>query len=244
LSWTAPSPEVFRELAGQTHVWRLDLSRLSPWQDYQDRLTLQERERAGHILLASAALQFVGTRACLRDLLSRYLQTSPLEICLIEGPKGKPRLAPDAERSLWFNVAHSGEVALLVFSLEGSVGVDVERLDANRRMIELAERYFHPSEAARLRGAPEAERLRLFYRMWTLKEALLKAWGEGLSFSLKDIELSRDLQSPQLCCHRETVPPQLAQTVLTALPDPAPSYAAALARLVDSSEPRLFVAQL
>jgi 4'-phosphopantetheinyl transferase len=63
------------------------------------------------------------------------------------------------------------------------VGFDLERFD-RRIELEIADRYFRPEEVSWLMGLPPSERPRGFLRLWTLKEALIKATGEGLSREL------------------------------------------------------------
>jgi 4'-phosphopantetheinyl transferase len=59
------------------------------------------------------------------------------------------------------------------------VGVDVEASD---RMtdFDIADRLFAPEDAQLVKSAPPEERACTFFRFWTLKEAFIKATGEGL----------------------------------------------------------------
>jgi 4'-phosphopantetheinyl transferase len=59
------------------------------------------------------------------------------------------------------------------------LGVDVEAAD-KRVSLPVARRYFSPREAAALDALPPEARPHQFLRLWTLKEAYLKAIGEGL----------------------------------------------------------------
>jgi 4'-phosphopantetheinyl transferase len=63
------------------------------------------------------------------------------------------------------------------------VGFDLERLD---RAVDfsVADQFFRPEEVQLLQCVGGAERRRTFYRLWTLKEAMIKATGEGLSRKL------------------------------------------------------------
>jgi 4'-phosphopantetheinyl transferase len=70
--------------------------------------------------------------------------------------------------------------------------VDVERLRALGNADELARRFFAPAEVAALAALPEAERLPGFYRLWTCKEAVLKATGEGITRGLAGVEVNCD----------------------------------------------------
>ena len=82
------------------------------------------------------------------------------------------------------NWSHSGGYFLLGLHLENRLGVDIEQLAPRHRCLEIAERYFHPSEAEQLAHVPRAQRCTLFYRLWCAKEAVLKAEGRGIAFGL------------------------------------------------------------
>ena len=62
-------------------------------------------------------------------------------------------------------------------------------LPRRRRSDAIARRFFAPGEQRRLFALGEAERYREFFRLWTCKEAFLKATGEGLSRSLRSYEI-------------------------------------------------------
>ena len=66
----------------------------------------------------------------------------------------------------------------------GAIGIDVEEIDEAKADLAIAEAYFAPSEVELLRQAPPSERTRCFFRLWTLKEAYIKAIGKGLSAPL------------------------------------------------------------
>jgi 4'-phosphopantetheinyl transferase len=118
------------------------------------------------------------------SLLAAY--AGPHAPAVARGEHGKPHF-PGAFGSLGFNWSHSGERALFAIGRgqEGfQVGVDIERVRPRPRALELATRFFAPDETAGLVSLPEALRLRAFLRLWTAKEAVLKANGGGLSYGL------------------------------------------------------------
>jgi len=68
------------------------------------------------------------------------------------------------------------------------VGADLERMDAALSEPPSAERYFAPGERARLEGLTGRARLRLFFDLWTEKEAYRKATGEGITAGLGELD--------------------------------------------------------
>lgn len=107
------------------------------------------------------------------------------QIRLEKGPHGKPFL-PDSNLS--FSLTHSGEWVAACFSKEYTVGIDLEHkclpdeftkdLAKKERLIR---RFFHPLEVSAWEKLPDSHKLNWFYRYWTMKEALLKGIGTGLS---------------------------------------------------------------
>ena len=75
---------------------------------------------------------------------------------------------------------------MLAVSPEHEIGVDLQKLTPVRAgVIPMAERFFHSEDLALLRNTKNAkEQLKLFFRIWTIKEACLKCTGEGLSGGL------------------------------------------------------------
>ena len=114
----------------------------------------------------------------LRDVLAAYLEVSPEAVRLMTGKHGKPELAGG---ELHFNLSHSGGVGLVAVSRERPVGVDVERIEARRDVLALAERALGAEGAAAVHAAPDADRSAVFHRAWARREAVAKCAGTGLS---------------------------------------------------------------
>jgi len=159
------------------HVWRADADALPA--GLEELLCERERERSERLLSASARRRWARARGLLRTLSASYLGSSPGELRFVVGAHGKPELA---DGGLFFNLSHSGAVALYAFSRLGAVGVDVE-VAARRTMDEaaVAARVLGEEQAQRLRALtdPRARR-REFLRAWTRHEAALKCAGTGI----------------------------------------------------------------
>lgn len=169
----APPPHALPR-PGEAHVWLADLSTTPTL----DALSPAERARGARFKRDDPRLQFTASRAVLRALLARYLGQAPgsFEIPCISGEK--PALPAPAP--LHFSYSHTDGLALIAFTTEGAVGVDVERLGADRDFAGVAKRYFTPEEHAAFDAAPPGRQEETFLNLWTAKEALLKATGEGL----------------------------------------------------------------
>jgi 4'-phosphopantetheinyl transferase len=164
-------------------------------------LTDEERRRAARLRIDHRRRQYVAARAALRSVLGRYLGREPASLDLCFGRNGKPEL-PGSGTS--FNLSHSGELALLaVTRAELLLGVDVEQVVAQRAHDRLARRFFSAIEADAYASLPPAERAAAFYRLWTRKEAYLKAWGTGLTFSSRRFTVDLDAGSGNLLAGTE-----------------------------------------
>jgi 4'-phosphopantetheinyl transferase len=146
------------------------------------RPSLRRTSASGPFRLDDARRRFVTARAALRKLLSKYLRIPPDEVAFDYDTTGKPRLKHSASPSdLQFNLAHSGEMALVAITRGCEVGVDVERLRNVHHWQEISDRFFHSNEVAAIRAQPLAEQLAAFMHCWTGKEAILKALGTGVT---------------------------------------------------------------
>ena len=179
----APPPDT-------VHVWYAGLD-VGPARLRQlaSPLTAEERQRAERLRSEPHRKQFVAARGLLRLMLGRYLQTSPADVGLAYGPRGKPQLA-EPPFPLRFNLSHSGELVVMVFACDLEVGVDMERACPARDVMGIAESFFSASERVRLRQLQGDVRQSAFYQAWTRKEAWLKATGDGLTRPLSDVEVA------------------------------------------------------
>ena len=155
-------------------------------------LSRAEKDRANRFLRVEDRALFALTRGTLRCLLSKATGVPAEEIAFAEGPYGKPCLVgTDAPH---FNVSHSGCWALIGFSNVRDIGVDIEFMRAAGGELDLARSFFSAAEYRSLEGLERDMLLSSFYKIWTCKEAVLKACGAGISEHLKDfsVELTED----------------------------------------------------
>ncbi|MGH8379097.1 MAG: 4'-phosphopantetheinyl transferase family protein [Gammaproteobacteria bacterium] len=161
---------------------------------------LHSAEQARYRLFAPARrrLEWLAGRALTLEALKQLLGRINAE-ALRTGSAGNI-VYTDAPLTLSLSHSH-GLLALAVAAMP--VGVDVERL-RSRSLMAHAERVFMAEEAAHLaRTRDDIERLRLFYRYWTLTEAVGKAAGisiwEGLAASRFDLAA----RTPGFICTKE-----------------------------------------
>lgn len=136
-----------------------------------------------HRAVAAAA------HALLGRLLARYAGLDHPPVLARTG-RGKP-YAP-ALAGIDFNLSHARDHALIAIARGQPLGVDLERIDRKLDAHDLARRFFSKREADALDALPEAQRAIAFLRLWTCKEAVLKALGAGISFGLDRVAFDLD----------------------------------------------------
>ncbi len=102
------------------------------------------------------------------------------------GAEGTDKTGAAATRGAFpdFNLSHSGGFAAAVIG-DGRVGIDLQQVNPNIDAAALGRRFFAEDEADAIeRAAAQARRVDLFFSLWTKKEAVGKALGDGLARTL------------------------------------------------------------
>jgi len=127
----------------------------------------------------------------LRTILAQYLETNPALLRFDYLQNGKPVLASEfASAGIHFNLAHTGDLALIAITRIGAVGVDVEHVRPIENADDLVARFFSRREDELFQKVSTEQKPIAFFNLWTRKEALLKATGEGITRSLSLVEVS------------------------------------------------------
>jgi 4'-phosphopantetheinyl transferase len=151
-----------------------------------------EKRRAQSFMAEGGEAHFTQQRAFRRycGALAVGSGLPPSRIAFETTEKGRPFL-PELPRC-WFSFSSCRLGYLGAWSPTHRIGVDIE--DQTRRVeaTELAQWYFSRAEAKAVEGAGERTRMRVFFQLWTLKEAALKSIGEGLPFGLDAFQFELD----------------------------------------------------
>lgn len=92
-----------------------------------------------------------------------------------------------------FNVSHGGNHGLIAFAPQGRLGVDIEERHLRHDPDGEIRKVFTPDEQDALASAAGELKTRLFFKLWTLKEAVIKALGTGFSLDTAKFELPRPM---------------------------------------------------
>jgi phosphopantetheinyl transferase len=180
---------------GCVHLWMIPVhyewARLTPNAHWLDD---RERQRAAELLFDRDRLLYVTAHLWLRRLLAAQLSIEPGEVHLVQSTFGKPavsrRLTCSQER-LHFSLSHTHSALLFGLTSDGEVGVDIEPVRPLGNLNLLSDAVLHPLEMHHVcaPGLPEEERLALFFRTWTAKEAYTKALGLGLAHPFRQLHV-------------------------------------------------------
>lgn len=167
---------------GSTHVFSIPItaSDLLYQEDYTKILSAPELAKAARFIRPADNRRYLVCRFVLRNLLSGYLGIHPSEIPFEVKANKKPMV-----KGLEFNVSHSGDQILIAIGPE-PIGIDMETIQPDFDFEPLLSDFFTKEEREQIDVHP-MDALLGFYTLWTRKEALLKATGEGLTDDMQTI---------------------------------------------------------
>lgn len=220
--------------AGLAQVWLIDSRTRPPWR-WSEQLDPIEAWMASQISSVARIEAHRAARCWTRQLLGLGLEIPGDAVRFVRREGGKPELPAVGSRpaALRFNYSHTDGYVACALARGADVGVDIERVVAMPELADMLQFVLHAQEARTpdLLGRSD-DPLDFFFRVWTAKEALLKATGHGLSVGLQQIAL-RDAgpQALELAIAPAALEPWLGTRIeqgFLALPDSRYAYAAAL----------------
>ncbi len=164
---------------GDLHVFLADMEETQrSHARYESSLSCEERDRASRFVYALDRTHFVARRSVLRELLSSYTGIDAGQIRLQYSDSGKPSLHEGQNPlDLRFSLSSRDNLVLYAFTCKCDVGIDLERMQPITNLLEMAMQQLSGPEYELLCSLPEHARLEMFYKLWTCKEAYIKARG-------------------------------------------------------------------
>jgi 4'-phosphopantetheinyl transferase len=148
------------------------------------RLSSDEQNRAARFTFERDRAVFVVAHALLRHSLGLIFEETAIRFRT--NAYGKPELDLPFDHDVRFNLSHTRGMAVCAICRGHAIGVDVEAIDRSIDVEVLARQYFAGPEHRLIMMAASQHRVEIFFRFWTLKEAMVKAIGTGLSLPLKE----------------------------------------------------------
>ncbi|MEU9293499.1 4'-phosphopantetheinyl transferase superfamily protein [Streptomyces sp. NPDC048266] len=177
------------------HIWWTDPATVTD--DCLTLLDAAEQERVPLLRRAEDRARFIAGRALLRTVAAGYLGLPPRRVDVVahcpdcDRNHGKPELPGTG---LQVSVSHSGDRVAVAVTRAGAVGIDVEEISTSVSPAELLPHVIGPAEPR----TPAHATTSGFHRMWTRKEAVLKATGLGLRVPLSEIGVSAPEEDPRV----------------------------------------------
>ena len=129
----------------------------------------------------------------LREILSFYLDhIDPSQIILSMNNHGKPQLT-ERKTMLRFNISHTDEISLCALSKSNcsEIGVDIEKVKYFPYYTDVARTSLTSEEFKLISGLPRHKQLRMFYKLWSIKESCSKGIGLGQNLNFKFLNIDR-----------------------------------------------------
>lgn len=196
IQWQEPIPERVKTGIEDVHIWKADLTQAAGDLGYYKRVISPEESRhACNLCIEERKNRYIITHGILNVIAGIYLSVKPEEVVIRYNPNGTPFI-DGITKSLFFNLSSSKELALYCFSSRWKSGIDIEHQSGVKDILRFSRRYFTRKENELLLKGDPMERLVLFYRIWTRKEACLKAPGWGLTKPLNYLDVAPESDSP------------------------------------------------
>ena len=173
----------------QIHIWYLktdEFNQEASIIQYLDTLADEEKKRRTRFYFEKDQHRYLLTRYFVRCILSSYFPyVDPAEWVFKTSEFGRPEISePSIPPDFSFNLSHTQNIIVCAVTQLGTVGIDVEHILKSRPLQRLSNRFFSYQESSFLNKLDEIENTTYFYKIWTLKEAFIKAEGKGLSMAL------------------------------------------------------------
>ena len=175
---------------------------------YLQCLSASERAFLSAISAQRRRLEYITGHYLLRQMLEHVVPDWALNLT-VEHQRGRaPCLTGANAERVHFSLSHSGNAVACAVTLDKSLGLDLE-WPRRRKYAAIAEACFSPTETEQLVQLSGAEQSAEFYRLWTLKESLLKAKagqlnGENLAIAFRPVS---DVTNSFWHCYSFKIPP-------------------------------------
>jgi 4'-phosphopantetheinyl transferase len=175
-----------------THMWNAELDQsTSVIQWLSSLLSSEEKNRSQHFIFGRDRKRYIVRHGLLRIILSHYIDIEPNRIEFVFGQNGKPALKETmSNNDIRFNLSFSEGLCLFAITHCREIGVDIEFSSKSLDYDQIIHNFFTEKEKNFFRCMNKNQKKTAFFRLWTKKEALVKATGIGLSFPLDCFSMS------------------------------------------------------
>jgi 4'-phosphopantetheinyl transferase len=190
--WQATNPvwEKFTKasLLDEIHVIRFRISKNVDWiLSNKYLLSQKESEKLSRIVRKQDKDSFLASAVMKKILCSSYLGCEPHSVEFELNEFHKPKIKN--QENIHFNTSHSGDWLVFIFS-NNPCGIDIEKINPDFDYPTILEMSFHPNEIDFIQKSNQP--VNQFFKIWTIKESILKAEGTGLMDNLNELNTLKD----------------------------------------------------
>lgn len=183
---------MFKSLTNQTNIlntksiiiWQYPLN--TEFKEAFNLLSIDEQKRANRFYFKKHQRRFIIAHAMLRIILAHYAKIPPENLIFCQHSNGKPFLKDFPQ--IQFNLSHTGENALVAIGKDYPLGIDLE-LFTHRPYEGIGKQMFSNRENNILKNSSNNIKPMIFFKIWTQKEAVIKADGIGMNNHTKEFEV-------------------------------------------------------
>jgi 4'-phosphopantetheinyl transferase len=164
---------------GTFHIWSARYTDLEQYYPiFSGLISSDEISRASGFKKPGDGQKFILRHGMTRVILGGYIRKDPQKVRFVDRETGRPDLCPkDNVRGIRFSLSRTDDMVCLGISKGPGIGIDIVKNDPHYPFSATAEYLFTPGERRWIEQAsPKTQHFR-FFRIWSLKEALLKATG-------------------------------------------------------------------
>jgi 4'-phosphopantetheinyl transferase len=172
---------------GKNFIWLVEIEdqNYKKAQTSLNILSTQEINRWYSFKFEKNKASYLISRIALRNILSLATNVTPEKINFSFTNYGKPFIADFP--NLHFNLSHSNKKTLIAVSRQ-QIGIDIEYFDTRIDYFGIVKHFFSAEECDFIKNQKNClAKRKIFFKLWTQKEALLKALGLGLFGNTKAI---------------------------------------------------------
>jgi phosphopantetheinyl transferase len=177
---------------GLFHIWSAwytDLDRLYP--DLSALISPEEKHRAAGFKKTGDGKRYIMRHGFVRAVLGIYTHQAPEQIPIVEDRNGKPDLEPESNfTKIGFSLSSTDEMVCLGLARKSDIGLDIVKINPCYPFFAISCYLFTPGEREWIAQAVPDQRSVRFFRIWALKEALLKVTGGDVRI-MKEADVSR-----------------------------------------------------
>jgi 4'-phosphopantetheinyl transferase len=179
------------QLSNHIHVWYAYYSVLD--QNYllmSPLISPEEKQKAAGFKKPDDTRRYILRHGMVRVILGEYIHEDPEKIQFIKTKSGKPDLDPEGKfPDVRFSLSHTDEMVCLGITRNYEIGMDIVKTNPRTPFSEIEQYLFTTGERRWIERTILEQRSLQFFRIWSLKEALLKATGSDVTM-MKEADVS------------------------------------------------------